>query len=157
MGVFNIISHLELSFCGTIGSLSVWLMDIIPFSLMINSLCPTRCTPIHYSRFGFSGTCSDNYGSISSTVFNLSIKIMTQTPMTQFKKNIITAAAALTHRINILGKRLNCLIQSKRSLIYSIRMLHRAQKHELKIKQWKEIKITIEETPILFVNSLNKS
>ena len=41
------------------------------------------------------------------------ITIMTQAPVTQSKKNIITAVAALTHRINTLSKRLNSRIQSQ--------------------------------------------
>ena len=44
------------------------------------------------------------------------IKLMTQDTMTQPKKNIVTAAAALSHRLRF-SKRLNSLIQSQRSLI----------------------------------------
>ena len=45
------------------------------------------------------------------------ITIMTEAPVTQSEKNIVTPAAALTYRISTIVKRLNYKIQSKRSLI----------------------------------------
>ena len=48
------------------------------------------------------------------------IKHMTQDPVTQPKKNVATATAALTHRLRFskrLNSRLTSLIQSQRSLI----------------------------------------
>ena len=37
---------------------------------------------------------------------------MTQAPVTQSRKNVVTAEAALTHGISTLSKRLDSLIQS---------------------------------------------
>ena len=45
---------------------------IVTFNSRIIPLCVTKCTPTRCCRFGRNDPCPGNYGSIISTMFNLS-------------------------------------------------------------------------------------
>ena len=57
-------------------------------------------------------------GESARKCIGMIIKLMTQDPLTQTKKNIVTATAALTHRIR-LSKRFNSFNSILNSLILS--------------------------------------